>query len=249
MGYNFRIMRIEGGQNYYYRDSYRPQLTSSINQSLTFSTVNHPFKPTSGTKLGMSLEFGGWQFGTDKPYYRATWEFTKIGNIAERHIFAVNASYGYLRNLSNGSLPIWEMYRPGGENSIRGYRYGQVGSAYQDSNTYLVVVGGNKQFVANAEYQFKIADQFRTVLFYDAGNAWAPGTRIFSRDVVKGTDSYGNAVSYRNPTLLRSAGIEFRFFLPISPAPLRLIWSRKLNPYPFDTESKSDFQFSIGTTF
>ena len=249
VGYNFRIMRIEGGQNYYYRDSYRPQLTSSINQSLTFSTVNHPFKPTSGTKLGMSLEFGGWQFGTDKPYYRATWEFTKIGNIAERHIFAVNASYGYLRNLSNGSLPIWEMYRPGGENSIRGYRYGQVGSAYQDSNTYLVVVGGNKQFVANAEYQFKIADQFRTVLFYDAGNAWAPGTRIFSRDVVKGTDSYGNAVSYRNPTLLRSAGIEFRFFLPISPAPLRLIWSRKLNPYPFDTESKSDFQFSIGTTF
>ena len=47
----------------------------------------------------------------------------------------------------------------------------------------------------------------------------------------------------------RSAGLEFRFFLPISPAPLRLIWSRKLNPYPFDTESKTDFQFSIGTTF
>jgi outer membrane protein assembly factor BamA len=48
---------------------------------------------------------------------------------------------------------------------------------------------------------------------------------------------------------VRSAGPEFRFFLPISPAPLRLIWSRKLNPYPFDTQSKTDFQFSIGTTF
>jgi outer membrane protein assembly factor BamA len=44
-------------------------------------------------------------------------------------------------------------------------------------------------------------------------------------------------------------GIECRFFLPISPAPLRLIWSRKLNPYWFDTEGKTDFQFSIGTTF
>jgi outer membrane protein assembly factor BamA len=48
---------------------------------------------------------------------------------------------------------------------------------------------------------------------------------------------------------MRSAGLEFRFFLPISPAPLRLIWARKLNPYPFDTQSKTDFQFSIGTTF
>jgi outer membrane protein assembly factor BamA len=94
-----------------------------------------------------------------------------------------------------------------------------------------VIVGGNKQFIANVEYQFKIADQFRAVLFYDAGNAWAPGTPVFKE------------------SLRRSAGIELRFFLPISPAPLRLIWSRKLNPYPFDPESRNDFQFSIGTTF
>jgi len=56
-------------------------------------------------------------------------------------------------------------------------------------------------------------------------------------------------VNYVNPALVRSAGLELRFFLPISPAPLRLIWSRKLNPYPFDPDGKSDFQFSIGTTF
>ena len=74
-------------------------------------------------------------------------------------------------------------------------------------------------------------DQFRVVAFYDAGNAWAVGHKVFSE------------------SLRRSTGIEFRFFLPISPAPLRLIWSRKLNPYPFDTESKTDLQFSIGTTF
>ena len=248
VGYNFRMIRLEGGRNYYFRDS-STQLTSTINQSLTYSTVNHPFKPTAGTKLGMSLEYGGWQFGTDKPFYRATWEFTKIANIAERHIFAANLTYGYLKNLSSAQLPLWEMYRPGGENSIRGYRYGQVGSALKDNNGSLVVVGGNKQFIANLEYQFKIADQFRTVLFYDAGNAWAPGASVFSRDWFDGKDGYGNDVRYRNPTLVRSMGVELRFFLPISPAPLRLIWSKKLNPYPFDLESKTDFQFSIGTTF
>ena len=112
------------------------------------------------------------------------------------------------------------------------------------------MVGGNKQFVANAEYQFKIADQFRLVFFYDAGNAWSSGTKIFSRNVVTYKSQVDQQTySYVNPTLVRSTGVEFRFFLPISPAPLRLIWSRKLNPYPFDTDSKSDFQFSIGTTF
>jgi outer membrane protein assembly factor BamA len=225
-------------------------LTSSFSQNLTYSTVNQQFKPTEGTKLGFGFEYGGWQFGGDRPYLRATWDFSKYTNIAERHIFAVNASYGYLQNLGNEDLPIYNLYRPGGENSIRGYRYGQVGSILLDNNGYAVVVGGNKQFIANFEYQFKIADQFRLVFFYDMGNAWAPGSKIFSHDTVTYKDIYtGNERTYTNPSLLRSTGIEFRFFLPISPAPLRLIWSRKLNPYPFDTYGQNDFQFSIGTTF
>jgi outer membrane protein insertion porin family len=230
IGYNFSIVKIEGGRNFAFRDT-NSQLTSTLNTSLVYSTVNHPFKPTAGTKIGGYLEYGGWQFATDKPYMRSTVEFSRFANIADRHIFAFNATYGYLRNLGNSDLPYYQYFRPGGENTIRGYRYGQVGSLILDNLGRPVVVGGNKQVIANAEYQFKIADQFRTVLFYDAGNAWAPGTQILSE------------------SLRRSAGVELRFFLPISPAPLRLIWSRKLNPYPFDPDGRNDFQFSIGTTF
>ncbi len=230
VGYRFSLIRIEGGQNYYFRNT-ASQLTSAVTQSLTYSTVNHPFKPTAGQKIGLGFEYGGWQFGTDTPFYRTTLEYEKVTSLAERHIFAFNTSYGYVKNLSSDQLPVWDLYRPGGENSIRGYRFGQVGSVMIDNNLAEVIVGGNKQFIANLEYQFKIADEFRTVLFYDMGQAWAPGIPIFSQG------------------LKRSAGIEFRFFLPISPAPLRLIWARKLNPYPFDTTGQNDFQFSIGTTF
>ncbi|WLT30868.1 outer membrane protein assembly factor BamA [Geothrix sp. PMB-07] len=247
-GYSFRLIRIEGGQNFYFRDTPN-QLTSTFSQSLAYSTVNHQFKPTNGTRVSFGLEYGGWQFGGDRPFLRATWEFAKFTNVADRHIFAFNASYGYLQNLGKEDLPLYDLYRPGGENSIRGYRYGQVGSVLLDNNQRAVVVGGNKQFVANAEYQFKIADQFRLVFFYDAGNAWGAGTKVFSHDSVTYKDNNNNEYTFRNPTLIRSTGVEFRFFLPISPAPLRLIWARKLNPYPFDTEGKTDFQFSIGTTF
>ncbi len=247
-GYSFRLISIVGGQNYYFRDL-NNQLSSSFSQSLAYSTVNHQFKPTAGTRVSFGLEYGGWQFGGDKPFMRATWDFAKFANFAERHIFAMNLSYGYLQNLSSEDLPLYDLYRPGGENSIRGYRFGQVGSVLLDNSGRAVVVGGNKQFIANLEYQFKIAEQFRLVFFHDAGNAWGPGVKVFSRNQVTALDVNNASYSYTNPSLVRSAGIEFRFFLPISPAPLRLIWSRKINPYPFDTESKTDFQFSIGTTF
>ncbi|MFN8011977.1 MAG: outer membrane protein assembly factor BamA [Holophagaceae bacterium] len=247
IGYNFSIVRIEGGRNFAFRDT-SSQLTSTLTTNIAYSTVNHPFKPTSGTRLSLSLEYGGWQFATDKPFMRTTTEFATFGNIADRHIFAFNTSYGYLRNLGASDLPYYQYFRPGGENTIRGYRYGQVGSLILDNFGRAVVVGGNKQFIANVEYQFKVADQFRTVLFYDAGNAWGPGTRVFSQNSVEYQSTSGT-LSFRNPVLLRSAGVELRFFLPISPAPLRLIWSRKLNPYPFDSEGRTDFQFSIGTTF
>lgn len=247
-GYSFRLIRIEGGQNYYFRDLSN-QLSSTFSQSIAYSTVNHQFKPTQGTRVSFGLEYGGWQFGGDRPFLRATWDVARFANVADRHIFAFNMSYGYLQNMGRDDLPLYDLYRPGGENSIRGYRFGQVGSVLLDNNGHAVVVGGNKQFITNLEYQFKIADQFRLVFFWDAGNAWGSGTKVFSRDAVTYTDLSGNPYTYRNPTLVRSAGIEFRFFLPISPAPLRLIWARKLNPYPFDTEGRTDFQFSIGTTF
>ncbi|HJW71743.1 MAG TPA: outer membrane protein assembly factor BamA [Geothrix sp.] len=247
-GYSFRLIRIEGGQNFYFKDI-PSQLTSTFSQSIAYSTVNHQFKPTNGTRLSFGLEYGGWQFGGDRPFLRATWDFAKYANVADRHIFAMNMSYGYLQNMGKDDLPLYDLYRPGGENSIRGYQFGQVGSVLLDNFGRAVVVGGNKQFIANFEYQFKIADQFRLVFFYDAGNAWSSGTKIFSRDEVPYKDLMGNSYTYRNPALVRSTGVEFRFFLPISPAPLRLIWSRKLNPYPFDTNGQNDFQFSIGTTF
>ncbi|MCL1893181.1 MAG: BamA/TamA family outer membrane protein [Holophagaceae bacterium] len=230
ISYSLRLIRMEGGQNYYFR-SLGSQLTSSVSIHWMYNTVNHPFKPTDGYKFGVGFEYGGWQFATDKPFHRTTLESSYFKSYAERHIFALNASYGYLANLTNEELPIWDNFQPGGEMSIRGYRYGWVGTYKNDNLGRPVVIGGNKQFLANIEYQLKIADQFRALLFYDMGNAWGSGYKVFSE------------------SLRRSAGIELRFFLPISPAPMRLIWARKLNPYSFDPEGKSDFQFSMGTTF
>ena len=249
VGYNIQQVQFEGGTNYLYRDIGR-LLTSTVTQSLTYDTTDHPFKPTTGIKLGAGFDYAGWQIGTDRPFHRTTLDFTKFFNFGGRHIFGFNASYGYMKNLSKEGIPLFNYYRPGGESSVRGYQYGQIGSIVYDNNSKPVVVGGIKQFTANLEYQFKITEDIRAVLFYDAGNAWGPGEKMFNQDLVRYTNpNTGVNVSFNNPKLLQSVGLELRLFLPISPAPLRFIWARKQNPYPFDTGGRSDFQFSIGTTF
>jgi len=249
VGYTIQRVQYEGGTNYLYRDI-GSVLTSTITQSLTYDTTDHPFKPTTGIKLGVGFDYAGWQLGSERPFHRTTLDFSKFFNVGGRHIFGLNASYGYVKNLGQDSIPLFNYYRPGGESSIRGYQYGQVGSIFYDNNSKPVVVGGIKQFIANFEYQFKITEDIRAVLFYDAGNAWGPGEKMFNQNLVRYTNpDTGMDVTYSNPKLLQSQGIELRLFLPISPAPLRFIWSHKRNPYPFDTRGTSDFQFSIGTTF
>ena len=229
-GYTFQIHRLQGeGSSYFARPG--NHLASFVNQTLTYSTVNHPFKPTRGLRLAAGFDYGGWQFGGDTPFHRTTLGFTQWQPLSDRQVLGLNASYGYVRNLTDRRLAYWDLFRLGGENSIRGYQFGQIGTTAWDDNGKIIFPGGNKQFSISAEYQFKVAEPFRVVLFHDAGNAWAEGVKSFSEP------------------LRRSIGVELRLFIPISPAPLRFIWSKKLNPYPSDPEGRYNFQFAFGTAF
>lgn len=246
IGFNIQRDQFSGGSNYLYRDIGTLN-TTTISQSLAYDTVDHPFKPTRGTLVRLGYDFAGW--GTDRPHTRTSLDVTKFFSFSDRHVFGINASYGYTNNTSKEGLPYFNYYKPGGEDSVRGYSYGQIGSIVYD-NGKPIVVGGIKKFVANFEYQFKITEDIRAVAFYDAGNAWGPGEKMFNQNLVHYSNpDTGVTVDYRNPKLLQSVGLELRIFLPISPAPMRLIWSRKLNPYPWDRKSAMDFQFSLGTTF
>lgn len=246
VGFNLSRDQFSGGSNYLYRDIGTLK-TTTISQSLAYDTVDHPFKPTRGLLVRLGFDYAGW--ASDRPYHRTSLDITKFFNFGDRHVVGMNVSYGYTNNMSPKGLPYFNYYKPGGEDSVRGYSYGQIGSIVYD-NSKPIVVGGIKKFVMNFEYQFKITEDIRAVLFYDAGNAWGPGEKMFNQNLIHyANPDNGVTVDYRNPKLLQSAGMELRIFIPISPAPMRLIWSRKLNPYPWDRKGAMDFQFSLGTTF
>ncbi len=128
---------------------------------------------------------------------------------------------------------------------MRGFQYGAIfpldsqNRAYFDQNGALL--GGDKFLVFNLEYVYQLAGPLKLAAFFDAGNAWLEGQTM-------------------NPLKMRaSTGLEMRIFLPIFQAPLRFIYGINLDPktildrtgapLPDGQESRTDFQFSIGTTF
>jgi len=89
--------------------------------------------------------------------------------------------------------------------------------------------GGSQFLLFNAEYTIPASDTVEFAFFYDAGNAFDDGERV-NLDALR--------VDY---------GLELRFYLPVFQAPLRLIYGFIENPR--SGENRTNFIFSIGTTF
>lgn len=93
----------------------------------------------------------------------------------------------------------------------------------------LVSLGGDRYWLLMTEYTIPFQTPVEIALFFDAGNA------LFE-------DTPWSLADYR-----ASAGFEMRFYLPVFPVPLRLIYGWPLRKLPEDRTSA--FTFSIGRSF
>jgi outer membrane protein insertion porin family len=138
----------------------------------------------------------------------------------------MQAVYQFLQSFGNQPVPIYEKFFLGGEQSIRGFDIYQIGPR----NEKGAVIGGNKTFFANLEYQIPITKQFTFICFYDIGNA------------------YDSGVPIRLSDLYSSMGLELKIFVPMLNVPFRLIFA--YNPrilWPDDQHFT--FRFAVGPSF
>jgi outer membrane protein insertion porin family len=210
-------------------------VTSSITPSYAFDSRDDPFDPSEGLSYFGRIRYAGGLLGGDFKYWRPEGGLTWYHpfDVRHRHIFALNLEGGIIKPLQGAGIPFYDRYRIGGERSLRGFLdYSIVprtktGAYFLDPNG--VVLGGDRYLQLNLEYQIKVTGPLKLILFTDAGNTWYE---------TQGWDL--GLIRY-------SFGAELRIFLPVFQAPLRFIYG--VNPKPFPDEKKSDFTFSIGTTF
>ena len=219
--------------------------TSAITPGYRFDSRNDPFDPSRGTRFGLSAAVAGGPLGGDFDYIKPDAVFTWYIPTGKSTTLALNLEGAMIRPYGGKPLPIFERFRIGGDRSVRGFQYGSIfpidsqNHAFFDENGSLL--GGDKMLVFNVEYVFSFGGPLKLAAFFDAGNAWIDGQSI---DVLR---------------MRSSAGLELRIFLPIFQAPLRFIYGFNLDPKTIlnkdgqsltgSKEKRSDFQFSIGTTF
>ncbi len=230
-------------------DQFRSGNTSSVRASWTWDRRNNRLFPSQGFLSFASIETAPSFLGGTYLFNRFTAYQRVYFPLPLGAVFKMNAQIGYIQQLdqgdgSNKGLPSSELYYLGGIYTIRGYPIRtvsptQLAASNVSGQTTQIAVGGDKQFIFNAELEFPIFEKvgIRGVLFYDAGNA-------FARDAKFGEDK-----QYPNTPLglLHSVGFGFRWFSPVGP--LRFEWGIPLNRRADKGDLPIQFEFTIGNSF
>jgi outer membrane protein insertion porin family len=197
----------------------------SLTSSMTFSVIrdskDRPWNTRSGSYNMLAFQYAGGVLGGDVYFnrYEATtqWYFPWRWDTA----FRVEGRWGLMQEREDKRIPIYQLYRIGGINTVRGYDVDSISPI--DANTGDTL-GGPKMMIYNFEFRFPlVAEQGVTgVVFFDMGNVFAQNE------------------TYTFSNIPRSAGAGFRWYSPLGP--IRLEYGYILNRRPNDPTGNVEFQ-------
>jgi outer membrane protein insertion porin family len=255
-------------------------IRSEVTPSLSYNSTNSFFNPSRGTSFNSTLAISGGILGGDFNLIRPTVEYRHF--IADkwlsggRNVFGFNFIGQYIQSYGNSSVPFFDRFYIGGENTIRGFDIRSIsplaisstplidasGNAIIDPKTglpaivsNLIPVGGDTVGVFNFEYRMPIAGPLSMAAFYDLGINRV--TRMTSLGNFGA--SQVDIINSTNNALRGSTGLEVQFILPVVSAPFRLIFA--YNPQILDTsvvvgnrtlrikEPSHDIKFTVGRSF
>ncbi len=164
------------------------------------------------------------KIGFGKIFFDYTW-FTPLINEYDL-VFKLHLFFGFAAPLTNRSIPFGELYHIGGDTSVRGFVYGEIGPKFLGDT-----IGGKKAFFLNTELIFPITQDMtmKGVLFYDGGAGW--------------DNPYVNCV---NPAFITSNSFDYRHAVGfgirmLRPMPMHVDWGFKLDPRDGERESQVHF--------
>jgi outer membrane protein insertion porin family len=197
-------------------------LTSAISPSIWRDTRDNYMDPMSGSRNVLSLSFAG--LGGDTGYLKAIADTSWYFPLFEVTAFHVRGRVGYLTDLFDKKLPIYQKFYVGGIDTIRGLDYGHAGPLDINGEP----IGGDRMAVLNLEYIFPIFSEIKLkgVVFSDMGRAWDKN------------ESFLTDMRY-------TAGLGVRWFSPFGPVRVEYGFNLKKK----EGESGGKFEFGFGSAF
>ncbi|WP_307578927.1 autotransporter assembly complex protein TamA [Pseudoduganella violaceinigra] len=170
------------------------RVLSSHSQSLpityaaTWRKVDNLVFPTQGHVINATLGGALLPLLTDEKFLRATARGITYRPLSPASTVILRAEIGALASARQDGVPTTYLFRAGGDNSVRGYAYQELGVQQGDAT-----VGGRYLVTGSAEYQYWFKPAWGAALFYDAGNA------ANSLGGLHPKSGYGAGVRYKSP--------------------------------------------------
>jgi outer membrane protein assembly complex protein YaeT len=167
---------------------------------------DNPLNPRAGYKIFSNLEIASEALAGEVDYQRFEMSAAYHLPIGRLHWLHFGLSHGFVTTESGPSkdLPFNKRFFPGGDNSIRGYQFGEAAPRDEHNN----LVGGESYTLANVEFEQGITKNLSFVLFTDVlGNA----RRIEDYPFNEGLYSVG--AGFRWKTLIGPARLEYGYNL------------------------------------
>ncbi len=217
---------------------------SSITPGLSYDTRDSYLIPSRGVNAGITCEIAGGILGGDKDFVKTIFSGSLHYSVFKGHIMSFLLKAGTAQAYGDTDIvPVYERFFLGGANSLRGFRYREVGpydTATDDP------IGGDSLLMGTVEYTYPIWENtVRGAFFFDIGNVWVddswrvvqPGDEplsVFGGDWLKSLNS--------------DAGFGIRLYLPIGPIKLDYAWPLRWGPDGWN-DAGGRFNFNIGYAF
>ncbi|TWI61118.1 translocation and assembly module TamA [Pseudoduganella lurida] len=137
-----------------------------VTYAVTWRKLDNLVFPSRGYVLNATLGGAILPILTDQKFLRATARGITYRPLNPTNLLIFRGEIGVLGAGSRNGVPSTYLFRAGGDNSVRGYAYQELGVREGDAT-----VGGRYMATASAEYQYWFKPTWGAAVFYDAGNA------------------------------------------------------------------------------
>jgi translocation and assembly module TamA len=137
-----------------------------LTYGVTWRKLDNLLFPTKGYALNAQLGGALLPVLTDEAFVRAYLRGVKYLPLGTSSNAIFRAEAGALTSRDKNGVPAVYLFRAGGDQSVRGYGYQELGVPLDGA-----ITGGRYLLTASAEYQYWFKPAYGAAIFYDAGNA------------------------------------------------------------------------------
>ena len=252
---NVGILNVPTNAPQALREEEGTRLVSKVGLSLSYDTRNSYLLPDRGQFTTLRTEVAGGPFGGDSDFYKLELRTSRyLKGFLPGHVLELGAGIGVVDNYGDSvRVPLFDRWYLGGIDSLRGYRYREVGPRDeaqlipQQGNGHggplpVIIpsrnepIGGSTYWVGTAEYSVPVIPDssiVRFAVFYDIGMVYQLpySFRVQNKLNKPYNDNYGFGLRLNIPHL----------------GPLRLDYGIPITSDPAN-RSNGRFQFSVGYT-